>query len=76
MKTILGIIATFISGIVAGFIGFGMFICWCDSEDDSFILNAFPNARHRYTKDIERARVEELAKVNKLLRDTFKVKED
>ena len=74
MKTILGRIATFISGVAAGFIGFGMFICWCDGEDDSFILNCLPNARKRYIKDIKAARAEEQAKLIKAL--GFKKLED
>jgi len=76
MKTIFGKIATFVSGTVFGIFGCGVFLAWCDSEDDSFMLNNFPNARHRYSKDIERARAEERAKVNKRLRDTFKIEDD
>lgn len=76
MKTILGRIATFVSGTVFGIFGCGVFLSWCDSEDDSIILNYFPNARHRYSKDIERARVEERAKVNKVLKDTFNMEDD
>lgn len=58
MKTILGRIATFVSGTIAGFIGFGIFAAWCDMEDDSFILNVLPNARQRYNKDVKAAREE------------------
>ena len=63
MKTILGRIATFISGVVAGFFGFGFFIAWCDGDDDSFIINHFPNARQRYIKDVEAVRAEEREKI-------------
>lgn len=67
MKTILGRIATFVSGVVAGFISYGIFLLWCDSEDDSFIINGFPNARQRYIRDIKAARAEEQAKVKEFI---------
>lgn len=76
MKTIFGKIATFVSGTVAGFFAFGMFMCWCDSEDNSFVLNAFPNARQRYIKDIKAAREEERAKVNRIIKNTFNTEDD
>lgn len=73
MKTILGRIVSFVSGTVFGAFAWTIFLVWGDTEDDSYILNLFPNARHRYAKDIDRARAEERAKISKLLKDTFKV---
>lgn len=73
MEKIFGKIATFVSGTVFGLVACGAYLSWCDSEDDSFMLNYFPNARHRYSKDVERARAEERAKVNKVLKDTFNI---